>query len=357
MTRTIVYVLVFALASSAACGSGKEPMDQAPAAETTASGTEALPQTDVEPRVRTTVQLAPQGQATSLLVAEGSVWVAAYDENGSKVFRVDPATSEVVATINLEAVPTWELGGEGMASGGGALWVTGGAEEEAVLHRIDPSTNEVVATIPLGGGSGADVAVGETGVWVSAFGRGPDMRVVRVDPATSRVVATIPVEGDWIREIFAVDGTVLVRSLVGEDSTLTGTVLTAIDPATNRTVASRRMDEPHGPFAVWDGVVWAGAGHKLLRVDPQTGGLLGDPLAVGKGVSFTSLVADEAGIWFLGYDAHDEKIPATVDRWNAGTDEIDVSVDPPESPVAMAMGEGSLWLLNYEGSLTRIELR
>jgi DNA-binding beta-propeller fold protein YncE len=359
VVRAIVHVLAFlsALASSAACGSGEQaPSEPATAAEKTVSGTDALSHGDVEPRIGTSIQLASRGQATSLVAAEGSIWVAAYENDASKLFRIDPATSEVVATIPVDAVPTWEVGGDGMAAGAGAVWVTGGAGEEAVLQRIDPSTNEVVATISLGGGSGADVAVGETGVWVSAFGRGPGMRVVRVDPATSRVVATIPVEGDWIREIFALEGMVLVRSLVGEDSTLTATRLTVIDPENNRIVANRRMDEPHGPLVAWDGVIWAGAGRNLLRVDPYTGGLLGDPLFVGKGVSFTSLVAGEAGIWFLGYEPDDERVPATVDRWNAVTRTVDVSVDPPEAPIAMARGQGSIWLLNYEGSLTRIEL-
>ena len=353
-----VLVFLFAFASGAACGSGEEASKEpGTAGGTTAIGTEATSQMGVASRIRATIQLASRGQATSLLVAEGSVWVAAYEEDGSKLFRIDPATSEIVATIPVEAVPGWEAGGDGMAAGAGAVWVTGGAEGEAILQRIDPSKNEVVGTISLGGGSGADVAVGGTGVWVSAFGRGPGMRVVRVDPTTSRVVATIPVDGDWVREIFALDGTVFVRGLAGEDSTLTGTVLTVIDPATNRIVESRRMDEPHGPLTEWDGVVWAGAGRKLLRIDPHTGGPLGEPLVVGKGVSLTSLVVEEGGIWFLGYEPGDERVPATVDRWNTRTHEIDVSFDPPESPVAMAMGQGSLWILNHEGSLTRIELR
>jgi hypothetical protein len=47
----------------------------------------------------------------------------------------------------------------------------------------------------------------------------------------------------------------------------------------------------------------------------------------------------------------------TADRLNAVTRKIDVSVDPPEAPIAMAMARGSIWLPNYEGSLTRIELR
>lgn len=325
------------------------------AAETTAGRTESSSESDVQPRVRASIQLASRGQATALLAAEEGVWVAAYEKDGSKVVRIDPVTSEVVATIPVAAVPTWGAGGDGMAAAEGAVWVTGGADGEALLQRIDPSINEVVATIALGGGAGADVAVGESGVWVSAFGLGSGMRVIRVDPATSRVVATIPVEGDWIREIFALDGTVLVRSLVGKDSTLTA--LTVIDPTSNRVVASNRMEKPHGPFVAWEGVVWAGAGRELLRVDPHTGRLLGDPIFVERGVSLTSLLAGEGGIWFVGYEPDDERDPATVDRLNAETGEIDVSLDPPEAPIAIAMDKDSIWLLNYEGSLTRIELR
>jgi hypothetical protein len=49
--------------------------------------------------------------------------------------------------------------------------------------------------------------------------------------------------------------------------------------------------------------------------------------------------------------------PPTRSSALAVTRKIDVSVDPPEAPIAMAMARGSIWLLNYEGSLTRIELR
>ena len=321
-----------------------------------ASGTDAASGTEVKPRARTTIRLAEGAEAASLLAAEGSVWVAAYEEGGGKLFRIDPTTSEVVATIALEAVPAWEVGGRGMAAGAGAVWVTGGAEE-AILQRIDPASNKVVAAIPLGGRWGADVAVDDKGVWVSIFGLGGRVSVVRVDPVTKRVVVTIPVEGDWLREIFTLDGTVLVRSLVGKRGTLTEAVLTVIDPTGNRVVASRRMDEALGPLAAWDGFVLAGSGRKLVRIDPRTGRPLGEPLPVRKGVSSTSLVPDEGGIWFLGYDPDDERVPATVDRLDAEAGKIDVSVDPPESPIAMAIAYRSIWLLNYEGSLTRIELR
>ncbi len=355
IVRALPLVLVVAL--SAACGSGGgSPPESTKAAETIRGGKEAPSGRDLE--VRTTMQLASAGQATSLLVAHGSVWVTAYEENGEKLFRIDPATTETVATIELEGVPTWEVGGDGMAAGVGALWVTGQAGEEAILQRVDPSTNKLVAAISLGRGSGADVAVDTTGAWVSVFGQDGRVRVVRVDSEANRVVATIPVAGDWIREVFALDGTVFVRGLEGaDDGTLTTTVLTVIDPASNRIIATRRLDQPHGPLVAWDGAIWAGAGRKLLRLDPRTGELVGEPLYVEKTVSFTSLLAGEGGISFLGYDPGDASVPATLDRLDTGKREIDLSVDPPQAPVAMATGPGAIWLLNYDASLTRVEVR
>ena len=46
----------------------------------------------------------------------GAVWVA--NTAGGTVSRIDPATSEVVATIEIGAAPS------GIAVGDGAVWVT-----------------------------------------------------------------------------------------------------------------------------------------------------------------------------------------------------------------------------------------
>lgn len=362
MTRRIArdaLVLLVALTAATACGTEEEELravetkGRAPAGAAGASA-----QKDIEPRVGATIKVGPRAQTNALLFAAGGVWVGTHEANSGRVFRIDPATNEVVATIPLEAVPTWETGGDGMAAGAGAVWVTGWGwrEDEGALQRIDPSTNEVVATISLGGRSGADVAVAETGVWVSAFGHGSEVKVVRVDPATNRVVATIPVEGEWVREIFALGSTVFVRSLTWEGSMIS-TTLTVIDAASNEVVASRRTEQWRGPLGEWDGVIWAGAGRELLQIDPHTAELVGEPIFVGKGIGGWSLIGGEGGVWFVGYEPDDESVPATVDRLNAVTGEVDLSVDPPERPIAMAMATGSIWLLNYEGSVTRIDLR
>jgi hypothetical protein len=323
--------------------------------EVAREGAERAARVELSPRVTTTIDVGREGEVSSLLFAEGSVWVGRWDASSSTVLRVDPSTNEIAARIAVDGVPGWETGGEGMTAGAGAIWVAGGTGERAVLERIDPATNDVVATIPLDGGSAGDVAVDDTGVWVSLFGTSGTVKVVRVDPATNRVVATIPVGGDWIREIFAVDGAVLVRGLGGGDNPASAHERwTAIDTATNEVVASRRGNLEDGPFVAWDGVVWAGAGHKLVRIDPQTAQVRGDPLPVDKPIAGTSVLAGEGGLWFLANETS-----ASINRFDPVTGQVDVDVplDLPGNPIAMALAPGAIWLLNYEGSLTRIDLR
>jgi hypothetical protein len=309
---------------------------------------------ELSPRVTTTLDVGPTGQVSSLLFAAGAVWVARWDASSSTVLRVDPSTNEIDARIAVDGVPGWEVGGEGMAAGIGAVWVAGATGGRAVLERIDPATNDVVATIPLDGSSAGDVAVGDTGVWVSVFATPGTVKVVRVDPETNRVVAAIPVGGDWIREIFAVGGAVLVRGLGGGDNPATAHERwTAIDAATNEVVASRRGNLEDGPFVARDGVVWAGAGPKLVRIHPQTAQIRGGPVPVDKAIGGASLLAGEDGLWFVGAET-----PATINRFNPATGRVDVDVelDLSASPIAMALAPGSIWVLNYEGSVTRIDL-
>jgi hypothetical protein len=110
---------------------------------------------DPRPRVTTTINIGRQGQVSSLLFAEGAVWVTRWDGSSSTVLRVDPNRNEIAARIPVGGVPGWDVGGEGMAAGAGAVWVAGGTGPRAVLERIDPATNDVVATIPLDGRSAA----------------------------------------------------------------------------------------------------------------------------------------------------------------------------------------------------------
>ncbi|MGI9184816.1 MAG: hypothetical protein ACR2GZ_07615 [Solirubrobacteraceae bacterium] len=68
--------------------------------------------------------------------------------------------------------------------GEGSVWVTAGRGDGSV-YRIDPATDRVVATIHVGG-SVSGIAVGAGRVWVSRAAQGPG-DVIRIDPHPNRV--------------------------------------------------------------------------------------------------------------------------------------------------------------------------
>jgi hypothetical protein len=314
----------------------------------------------VAPHVSSTLNVAPEG-GSSILFAEGSLWVLGYGPAGGddpEAFRVDPATDSVVASAQLVAGPVWEVGGDGIASGEGSIWVAGGNGDDAVLQRIAATSNAVVATVPLAGGLAGDVAVGSGAVWVSVMNTHEGtVHLVRVDPQTNEVVSTIALQGDWAREVFAKGATVLVRTRVGEAS-----VLSVIDPMTSEVVTKERFTEVLGPFAEYEGVIWAASNDRFLRLDPATGRQIGEPVPL-QGVAISplnsgaSMVSAEGGIWFVGYDPESLDASPTLQRYDLTSAQVDVSLEleDPE-PIALAFGKHAVWVLNYDGSVTRVDL-
>ena len=118
---------------------------------------------------------------SAIAVGAGAVWVVG-DPVDPALWRIDPASGRLVATIRLPFAPT------DVAVGNGAVWVT--SELDDRLERIDPSTNQVTATIPVGKGAGA-LAVGAGAVWVGdEVGRA----ISRIDPRAMRITATIKLD-------------------------------------------------------------------------------------------------------------------------------------------------------------------
>jgi len=109
-------------------------------------------------------------------VTPGAVWVSTNDT----LYRLDPATGHVVASVRFPHGP--------IAAGGGSLWALNQALN--VVGQIDTRTNTLVRTT----GVGADpsgLAYGEGSVWVAS----QDGTVTRIDPVTGKVIATIHVGG------------------------------------------------------------------------------------------------------------------------------------------------------------------
>ena len=120
-------------------------------------------------------------------MGEGAVWIGSADggesedsqEGTGTMWRIDPDTNEVVATIPLPDA----VGYLSVATGAGAVWLQGG--NPSTVFQIDPATNRVTATIPAPLGS---VSFGRGSLWVASY-QAPTVK--RIDPNTGDVLATI----------------------------------------------------------------------------------------------------------------------------------------------------------------------
>ncbi len=169
-----------------------------------------------------------------VIAAAGSLWVAGYEDpdlslgapvGGFSVFRLDPVTLEVQASIPVED-------GLRLAFDGSDIWVSGFLTSS--LTRISTATNRVVSQLvlpPVADGEFffsppiTHIAVGAGSVWVSQADSTVDdaNRILRIDLATNSVSATI--RGDRPTQLEFVDGTLW--------SLQNNSRLVPIDPATN----------------------------------------------------------------------------------------------------------------------------
>ena len=129
------------------------------------------PETDRVVAEMPIVALEPEGGAYRVAVGEGAVW--AQSVRGSP-FKVDPATNEVVAEVDLGDYSS------DLAVYGGSVGATAQVSVGTRLFRVDPRTAQVVTSEhgpdPSEGGYGGLVAGGGY-VW---FGSGD--RLARVSP-------------------------------------------------------------------------------------------------------------------------------------------------------------------------------
>jgi virginiamycin B lyase len=170
------------------------------------------------------------------------VWVTDWDTR--TLFRIDPTTSKVAATIEVGLAP------KGVLATGSAVWVAD--THDGKVYRIDPATNKVVATITVGptGTSGPNwLANGFGSIWTSVPNASA---VVRIDPKTNAVQATIKIPV----EVTACGGFAFTETDVWMPSCGGGRTMARIDPATNVVAGIPRPDGAASTPAVIDGAAW-----------------------------------------------------------------------------------------------------
>jgi dipeptidyl aminopeptidase/acylaminoacyl peptidase len=297
----------------------------------------------------------PDGlNASRIAIGEGAVWaLASTGRTGSSVLvRIDPSTSQVVATASL-APGAWFL-----AASADAAWI--GFPGSSVIQRVDAATNEMTRQIQLPGDGIGAIAADDRAVWVEVIqdrsdqGRQNLALLVRIDPQTSQVVATIPLEGlsGYDDEIAIGAGDVWVAgvNLTGP-SEERGAELVRIDPITN-TVSARL---PVSAFSVRAGadVTWVtspadGVNDSLHKpeewvarsIDPLSNEISPPTLLPGNASGVLGVTAD--GVWFSGYDAEGLIHPVRLQN-----DAFDASVPPIDAvytDMALDGATGTIWI-------------
>jgi len=279
----------------------------------------------------------------AVAVGAGAVWVV--DAARQTLSKVNPDTRAVVGK------PRYVSGGPfAVAVGAGAVWVAAG---DGTVRAYDPRSVQPTgptATVPGANG----LAVGNGGVWISSRRAGT---VTRIDAQTRRTDPPIRV-GRGPADIAIGAGAVWVANADG------GSV-SRIDPR------RRRADAPIAVGArqvlavtVGEGEVWvarAGGANsdrtQLVRIDPEAGNVVGDPIPVPGAVPLDLVIGD--GVWATDSGG------ALQPRPRGRVSRIDPAAPTSPRPVlhvgnrpsAIALGEGGAWVTNEgDGTLTPITL-
>lgn len=311
----------------------------------------------------------------SVVYGAGSVWVAVSNNDGTfggRILRIDPVTNETIAEIAVETIPTWEVGGGAMVVFGDSLWVTGGVEapgnfespgagSDTAVVQIDVATNEVIDVFTLGGTVGADLTFLDGALWVLAFGDETvdhSMEAIRVEEKTGEVLTRTPLTSGWAHTLVGAESRLVVYE-GGDGAVDVGGHLTTIDPDAGATTQIE-IRSGFGWPVVWRGEVWVASDRGFVRFDPASntvtgGGQALDPARFALCCGFVE--GDARGIWFLGYDGVQGKGPVRLTLFDPATDGVTelVALDGG-NPVAMAVARDSVWILNYEGTLTKVDL-
>ena len=240
------------------------------------------------------------------------------------------------------------LAGYYLTRGGGGSSQLPGRDS---LVRIDPATSDVVATIRVGEDPSA-VAVSKDGVWVASRA---DAVVRRIDPATNAITVATPAHGRPT-ELAVIPGSVLVSNGPLD------TNVTVIDAPTGRETNVISLTRGGG-FAGSAHIAARGSGVWLAGIDRRVGRLdltaakVVDPVSIPAPGSeradayFSSIAVSNDAIWVLG-DVNDP----TLSRIERSTGRVTTRIRLPFAPKKLAVGSGAVWVTSQlDDTLSRID--
>ena len=200
------------------------------------------------------------GAPSVATIGFGSVWVESH--RGTQLFRIDPTSDRVIATIDVGQ----ESCGEPEA-GFGSVWL-GPCDSSTKTIAVDAATNQVAGSFDALGGS--EVFTNDALWIVDSSGK-----LSKVDPKSYRTVATYDIfPGASITWVVDAGGSIWVGSQNGETGQSVGE-LVRVDPSNGRVISRLMIPDP-GPYATMTadlGYIWVKGDDsgRLMRIDPKTG--------------------------------------------------------------------------------------
>ena len=217
--------------------------------------------------------------------SNGSIWVAA----SSSVYRIDPATAAITATIGGTPVAS----GQFVEDQYGYVWFMGTGRD---LIRIDPSNNTTTTvTVFTSGTAHPSLSLADGDLWVQLQGI-PGNRVFRINPSTFAVTDTgNAICGSSLCSFFVEQG----GSVWASKTTFLGMDILQVNPSTNTVTSTTNVSASILSFvtAVYAyGYLWSATGNGLLRFNTST--LAGTfPTANGQ----QNVVASNSNLYFDDY--------------------------------------------------------
>jgi streptogramin lyase len=266
----------------------------------------------------------PKGNSLSLAVGYRAVWVTGI----GVTYQVDEATGRIVRTIPTPG--TFPDGcRSGIAAGAGAVWVTHGCRG---IYRIDPRSGRVTASLPVPD-VGDAIAVARGMVWVTDY----HGYLLRIQPRTNKITGkpihvgfggwwVTPGAGAlWVTSTYGAGAITRLNPVTGATEvfsnhaafdvsaagagSLWSSQVKRVDPATGTVTASIPVA---GAYQVlfWRGSAWVLTLRRsltLIRIDPATNQVTGEPVPVGKpvpvgqGTEPSVMATGPTGLWVLDF--------------------------------------------------------
>lgn len=293
--------------------------------------------TPLLPAVGSIVAAIPVGQQPGAMAAGGgSIWVTAPVDGA--VWRIDPSTDSVVATIAVGEPGELSVGA--IAADDMSVWV--GTDGGMTLARIDPTTNRVVASIALDSRIGDVMRIGHGAVWVQSL---EENRVLRIDIASNTVGASISVETP---DDIAITANAVWVVHAARDG---GSELVRVDPVTNTVVATVPVAaQPATALVSANETLWVVTSRVVVQIAVEMTEFLSStplPDALRSEPSSPRVVVGDGQLWAFQNDVLWQLDLATLE-WAAAM----------EAPwlISAVLVDGSLWCSTDENSVVRIEL-